>query len=183
MKVLIVFESDHGQAAKVAHRLADVVRAEGHRVEVARAFQRPNAEKFDAVVVGGSVHYGKLQQELIGWCRANCDELVNKRSAFFSVSVSARRRSGAAQREVAKAFAHFIAHTSWTPERLWPIAGALKYTQYPTHLKALLRLIAKLTDGDTDTSRDYEYTDWNAVDELGREFARSLVRPAIARAA
>ena len=183
MKVLIVFESGHGQAEKVANRLAEMVRTEGHFVSVARASQRPEIGEFDAVIAGGSVHMGKLQKELIRWGHTRCDELVAKRTALFSVSVAARRRFGAGQREVAKGFAHFIANTGWTPDRLWPVAGALKYSMYPFHIKAVMKLIAWMSNGDTDTTRDYEYTDWNAVDELGRSFARTLTPSTKAEAA
>jgi menaquinone-dependent protoporphyrinogen oxidase len=37
------------------------------------------------------------------------------------------------------------------------------------------RIVAK-TGGATDTSRDYEYTDWNDVRAFGREFLRMYER-------
>ena len=183
MKVLVVFESDHGQAEKVAHRLAEVVRSAGHEVEVARPSFHPEVSDFGAVLMGGSVRIGRHQKSLVEFCRLHRDALVARPNAFFSVSVSARRRFGRGEAEVAKILSRFIADCGWTPERLWPVAGALKYTQYPFHIRALLVLIARLTEGDTDTSRDWEYTDWAAVEAHGRDFARQLSADARAEAA
>jgi len=176
MNVLIVFESGYGQAERVAQTLAAAVRAEGHAVEVARASEVSTLHGFDAVIVGGSIRIGKHQPELIAFCQTHRAALARMPNAFFSVSVSARRLNGSGQREVAKTLARFIAETGWGPQRLWPIAGALRYTRYPVWIKAMLVFIALLTGGDTDTSRDHEYTDWDAVAALGREFAQSLPR-------
>jgi menaquinone-dependent protoporphyrinogen oxidase len=173
MRVLIVYESGYGQAEKVARALAGAIRGEGHDAEVARASSRPSLTGVDAVIAGGSVRIGNHQRELVRFCRERRDELVRLPSAFYSVSVSARRRFGAGQREVAKALSRFIAQTGWTPRELWPIAGALNYTRYTLPIKAMLVLISLMSGGDTDASRDHEYTDWAAVESLGIRFARA----------
>ncbi len=125
------------------------------------------------MIAGGSVRLGWHQRELVRFCRERRDELVRLPSAFYSVSVSARRRFGAGQREVAKALSRFIVQTSWTPRELWPIPGALNYTRYTLPIKAMLVLISLMAGGDTDASRDHEYTDWAAVETLGIRFARA----------
>jgi menaquinone-dependent protoporphyrinogen oxidase len=38
----------------------------------------------------------------------------------------------------------------------------------------MMRLIAGAAGGDTDTSRDYEYTDWEAVERFAMDFAARL---------
>lgn len=40
------------------------------------------------------------------------------------------------------------------------------------------RLIARRDGGGTDTSRDYEYPDWDAVDTFARGFLSDLVEQA-----
>jgi menaquinone-dependent protoporphyrinogen oxidase len=37
-----------------------------------------------------------------------------------------------------------------------------------------MRFIVRMARGDTDTSRDYEYTDWSAVERFASEFAARL---------
>lgn len=56
------------------------------------------------------------------------------------------------------------------PTRVELIAGALKYTQYNPLVRFIMRRIAATAGGDLDTSRDYEYTDWAAVDRFVIEF-------------
>jgi hypothetical protein len=50
----------------------------------------------------------------------------------------------------------------------------LLYTRYGFFVRLVMRLISKMAGGDTDTSRDYEYTDWNAVAEFARRFSSAL---------
>jgi menaquinone-dependent protoporphyrinogen oxidase len=38
----------------------------------------------------------------------------------------------------------------------------------------MMRLIVGFAGGDTDTSRDYDYTDWRAVGRFAAEFAAGL---------
>jgi hypothetical protein len=35
-------------------------------------------------------------------------------------------------------------------------------------------LLSRIAGGDTDTSRDYEYTDWKALTDFARRFSASL---------
>ena len=44
------------------------------------------------------------------------------------------------------------------------IAGALVYSKYSRLLKWLMKRIAASAGNSTDTSRDYEYTDWQQVE-------------------
>ena len=74
----------------------------------------------------------------------------------------------------------FTEQTGWHPARVELVAGALVFTQYNFFTRHLMKLIAK-HHGRTelDTSRDYDFTDWDAVERFAREFARS---PALANA-
>ena len=49
--------------------------------------------------------------------------------------------------------------------------GALRYTKYNVLIRIMMRVIVGFAGGDTDTSRDYEYTDWRAVEGFAAEFA------------
>ena len=44
-------------------------------------------------------------------------------------------------------------------------------------MKLVMRFIVKSAGGDTDTSRDREYTDWDAVDRFAAEFEYPLREP------
>ena len=51
------------------------------------------------------------------------------------------------------------------------VAGALLYSKYNFLIRFIMRRIAAQAGGDVDTSRDYEHTDWGAVDRFASQFA------------
>jgi menaquinone-dependent protoporphyrinogen oxidase len=69
------------------------------------------------------------------------------------------------------------AETGWHPRRVELVAGALPYTRYNFLVRFVMRRISRKEGGDTDTSRDYEYTDWAAVDRFAAEFADEVAGP------
>jgi menaquinone-dependent protoporphyrinogen oxidase len=64
-----------------------------------------------------------------------------------------------------------VAGTGWNPDRIGLFGGALRYSKYGFLKRLLIKRIAKTATGDTDTSRDYEYTDWDEVDAFAADFA------------
>ncbi len=55
-----------------------------------------------------------------------------------------------------------------------PVAGALLYTKYNFLVRFVMRRIAKKGGPETDTSRDYEYTNWAALDKFVDEFCAEI---------
>jgi menaquinone-dependent protoporphyrinogen oxidase len=51
------------------------------------------------------------------------------------------------------------------------VAGAVPFTRYGWFKKWVMRRISAKAGGGTDTSRDYEYTDWNDVRAFVNGFA------------
>jgi menaquinone-dependent protoporphyrinogen oxidase len=47
-----------------------------------------------------------------------------------------------------------------------PVAGALVYSKYSFFTKLIMKTISRRAGGPTDTSRDYEFTDWVALDRF-----------------
>jgi menaquinone-dependent protoporphyrinogen oxidase len=74
----------------------------------------------------------------------------------------------------------FLARTGWKPGESTSFAGALRYRKYNPVIRLLMRLIVGMAGGETDTSRDYEYTDWQAVERFAVRFASRLEVPAAA---
>jgi menaquinone-dependent protoporphyrinogen oxidase len=55
------------------------------------------------------------------------------------------------------------------------IAGALVYTQYNIFIRHVMKLIVKSHGrSELDTSRDFDFTNWERVDTFARDFANSL---------
>ena len=47
--------------------------------------------KFDRIIIGASIRYGKHKKELFDFIDLHLDELAKKDNAFFSVNVVARK--------------------------------------------------------------------------------------------
>jgi len=93
---------------------------------------------------------------------------------FFSVSMAAASKNpgepGKAQ-EIANAFP--AAH-GWRPQAVISLAGRLAYSHYNFVIRFVMKRIARKEGGPTDTSRDYEFTDWTRVEQLAKDFAQTL---------
>jgi len=169
--ILIVHSSFDGQTERIAARIGGVLERSGHHVKVCPVDAHPVVADFDAVIVGGAVRIGTYARALRTWARETAPALSTRPNAFFSVCLSVagpRPNLEEAQRCVDK----FKAGTGWDPHDTRIFAGALPYRRYNMALRLMLRFIVGRAGGDTDTSRDYEYTDWDAVEGFARMFAR-----------
>ena len=102
-------------------------------------------------------------------------------TVFFSVSLSATGSDLPGARKCADAFLH---ETGWFPSMVRLTAGALMYSRYGFLTRWLMRRIARKAGGGTDTSRDYEYTDWAKLREDVELFlARAVPAPEAERVA
>jgi menaquinone-dependent protoporphyrinogen oxidase len=168
-RVLIVFHSGEGQTAKIAEHVASMLRGGGREVDVARVEDAPSPDGYDGVVVGDPIHVQRHSRAMTKWLRDHMSLLRDRPTALFQVSmVSAdgdEEHTLAAHALVQK----LLDDTGFDPDVVGMFAGALAYTQYGWFTKRVMRSIAKHEGGETDTSRDYEYTDWSAVDQFARD--------------
>ena len=175
-RILLLYATTEGQTARIAERIANTLRDRGNSVEVlpadtARA--QPDPAAYDAVIVGASIHYGHHPAYLRALIRRHRDVLAARPSAFFSVSLSAggpRPKPKAAQRYLDK----FVRQTGWQPQLTASFAGALKYSLYGPIKRRVMIVFVGLGGGETDTTRDHEYTDWDAVERFADAYAQRL---------
>ena len=177
-RVLLLFSSTDGQTERIADRLREVLLDFGHKVTLRRVEERGAFDTIaahDAVLVGGSIRFGHHSRRLergVARYRAGIESRPN---AFFSVSLSAGG-PGAKPGNVASYLGDFARRTGWQARRKATFAGALLYRKYNPLLRLVMRFIVGSAGGETDTSRDYEYTDWKAVEQLAADFAADLPR-------
>lgn len=189
MPVLIVYATSDGQTRRIARRMADALERDNLSVTLIDAavsgLDLLNFDGFDAALLLGSVRMGRRQRALVDFVRNHRVELDAIPNAFVSVSLSAARIKGkpSARREVEKTFQDFTSRTGWRPDAQIPVAGALPYTKYTVGVRLVMKFISWATGGETDTSRDYEYTDWDAVEDFAHRFASALLHRAVATAA
>ncbi|WP_336037196.1 flavodoxin domain-containing protein [Halobacterium yunchengense] len=171
---LVGYGTGEGQTAKVAERVAATLTERGHdaaTVDLGETDPEHAVDAYDAVLVGASVHVGTHQSAVAAFVRANRDALAARPTGFFQVSLSSATDDEARRAEAAGYVEAFVDETGWHPDRVGLFGGALRYSEYGFLKRLLLKRIASDATGDTDTSRDYEYTDWAEVEAFARDFA------------
>ena len=177
-EVPVFYATTEGQTRRIAERLAAVLREEGFH---SRAIDVGDPEVANinwptvrGVLVGASLHRHEHQRSAAAFVKAHTAELNSRPSVFFSVSLSAASRNAAeveAARDIARAFPEAA---GWRPHDVVTIAGCLAYSHYDFLTRLLMKHIARKEGAPTDTSRDYDMTNWTAVDGLARDMAGLL---------
>lgn len=174
-RILVIYGTTHGQAAKVAQAIGGELGQVGMHAEVAEASDlAPAPDAYDGVIVIGSVHAGGYQRNLRRWVRTHVEALARRPAAFVSVCLGVLQHNDAVDRELSAIRDRFYAATGWQPVVVTVVAGALPYTKYNWFTRWTMRRIVAKAHGDTDTSRDYEYTNWSEVRQFAREFATTV---------
>ena len=82
MKTLIVYATRHGCTKSAARALEEKLPGEVSLFDI-RNDGTPNLEEFDTVIVGGSIHAGKIQKEIGLFLKDAGRELAEKRLGLF----------------------------------------------------------------------------------------------------
>lgn len=172
-RILLIYASEHGQTARIADRMARAARDAGAEVTVVEVGDAAGLRlgDHDVVVGGASVHAGHHQRSLTAWARRHAAGLAGMPSAFFSVSLTAAEQTAESGATTRGYLDQFLEETGWTPDLTVCFAGALQYREYDFMTRLLMRLMMRHGGHPTDTSRDYDYTDWEAVEKFGRRCA------------
>jgi len=176
-RILILYGTSEGHTAKVAAAMAATLRAAGADVDVVRARGSgagPYPEDYAAVIVAASVHAGTYQRAVQRWVREHASTLRARPTAFVSVCLAVLQRTPAIDRHLSEIMDRFFSSTGWNPSESKVVAGALPYTKYGWLKRWIMRRMVAKAKGDTDTLRDYEYTDWNDLAEFARRFATAI---------
>jgi menaquinone-dependent protoporphyrinogen oxidase len=174
--VLVVYGTTEGQTRKIAEFITAALHARGVKVELVDSASEAAAmvqPVHSAVIVCGSLHQHKYQASLRRFVKENAGWLTGLPAAFVAVSLTALLQDEQSREELRSAAEAFYRETGWTPAVTRHVAGALRYTEYDYSKRLIMRLIAKQQGGDTDTSRDHEYTDWDDLTRLVEEFLKA----------
>jgi menaquinone-dependent protoporphyrinogen oxidase len=182
MKILIVYGTTEGQTRKISHFMEAILKDRGHDVTVADASKTPPLpSSFDAVIIGASIHIHKYQSAVLRYINSYIADLNKIPSAFFSVCLAVASDMEEEHKEARKITNDFLERVGWKPLMTTQIAGALKYTHYDFFTRFVMKRISKREGRTTDTSKDHEYTNWDAVREFVTEFAvKTKIHPVVA---
>ena len=166
-KILLTYSTVDGHTKTICEKILSY--SETSQVDILPIDRSINIKDYDTVVIGASIRYGKYREEIFEFIKENEELLNSKDNAFFSVNVVARKENKN-KPETNPYLIKFLNKISWQPKILDVFAGKIDYPKYKFLDKYAIKFIMWITKGPTDTSKVYEFTDWNRV----KSFAEKL---------
>tara|TARA_Y100000590_G_scaffold416626_1_gene515545 strand:- start:21702 stop:22235 length:534 start_codon:yes stop_codon:yes gene_type:complete len=170
-KILIIYSTTDGQTFLICEKIKSILQKK-NQVELVSIndIYGKNISNFDSVIIGASIRYGKHSSKVIDFVKKNKTVLSYKKTSFFTVNVVARKHEKNTP-ETNPYMLKFLKKTNWEPNNKAVFAGKIDYPKYGFIDKQIIRFIMILTNGPTDTSKSYEFTDWSKVDQFAREIS------------
>ena len=166
---LIIYSSTDGHTKIICERIKNFLndRDQAKLVSLEEA-KKLNLSNFNQIIIGASIRYGKHSKDLYKFIELNKIVLEQKQGVFFSVNVVARKpeKSTANTNPYIK---KFLRISKWTPKKLEVFAGKVDYPNYSFLDKYIIKFIMLITNGPTDTSKSFEFTEWSKVDDFAKE--------------
>ncbi|MCC3704650.1 menaquinone-dependent protoporphyrinogen IX dehydrogenase [Rouxiella badensis] len=176
MKALVLYSSRDGQTHAIASYIGNIIKEEGEcDVMDLQDADAIDLSRYGKVMIGASIRYGHFSPLLDKFVKRHVERLNAMPSAFFSVNLTARKpekRSPQTNAYTRK----FLLATPWKPTQCGVFAGALRYPRYGWLDKVMIQLIMRITKGETDTSKEVEYTDWEQVKQFAVDFDKLAVK-------
>ncbi|MCT4700492.1 menaquinone-dependent protoporphyrinogen IX dehydrogenase [Enterobacteriaceae bacterium H20N1] len=177
MKTLILFSTRDGQTREIASYIASELKELGIESEVVNLHRNGDIrwDNYDRVVIGASIRYGHFHSSVDAFVKKHQQALNVIPSAFFSVNLVARKpekRTPQTNSYTRK----FLLNSPWKPNHCAVFAGALRYPRYGWLDRTMIRLIMKMTGGETDTRKEVVYTDWPQVARFAHEIAHLSIK-------
>jgi len=166
---LIIYSSTNGHTKTICERISNFLN-DGNLVELVSLenANKVDLSNFEKIIIGASIRYGKYSEKLYKFVNLNKNILDQKKSAFFSVNVVARK-SDKNTVETNPYINKFLKISKWKPKKLSVFAGKVDYPNYNLFDKYMIKFIMFITKGPIDTSQSYDFTDWSKVDTFSRE--------------
>ena len=165
MRLLIAYATTDGQTRKIARFAADHLADRGHTVELLNVEDAGGLDlaRFDAAILGGSLHAGGYQKALRRYVTGARPALDTMPTLFLAVSLSAAGNDPDDWKGLTLCLEEFAEDTGWIPGRIEHVAGAFKFTEYDFFRAWAMRRIADAKGEAVEPGRDKEYTDWAAL--------------------
>ena len=170
--ILILYSTVDGHTLKICQRLRERVESAGHAATLTVLDDRTRVDlgRFDKIVVGASIRYGRHRPHVARFLRGARAVLEAKPHAFFSVNIVARKPEKNTP-ETNPYVQALLRQIGWRPHLLGVFAGKLDYPRYRFWDRQVIRFIMLLTQGPTDPRAVVEFTDWHDVDRFGSAVA------------
>ena len=166
---LIIYSSTDGHTKTICERIKSFLN-EVNETKITSLDEaiKLDLSEFNKIIIGASIRYGRHSNELYKFIEINKNILDQKESIFFSVNVVARKPEKNSP-DTNPYIKKFLKISKWKPKKIGVFAGKVDYPKYGFFDKYIIKLIMYITNGPTDTSQSYEFTDWSKVDDFARE--------------
>jgi len=163
-KNLIIYSTTDGHTKKICNYISEKLE-QNFKSTIISLDKSENIDltKYDLIIVGASIRYGKHKPELYSFIHRNLAQLNSIDSAFFSVNAVARKDNKSST-DTNPYMLKFLKNINWEPKSLEVFAGKIDYSKYKVLDKFMIRFIMWLTNGPTNISNVHEFTDWNRVE-------------------
>lgn len=167
MKFLFLYSTREGQTKKILSRIAlSFPNHECDFIDV-HSVSHVDFSQYEKVLVGASIRYGRLNSKLYAFIERYQKELEESHASFVCVNLTARKEDQGKDTPEGNVYVQtFLKKSPWKPHCIGVFAGALRYPQYRFIDRFMIRLIMKMTGGETDTSKEVEYTNWKKVERF-----------------
>ncbi len=176
-KVAIIFDSHDGHTQRISEKICDIVNEQNVAATLFHISecQAQSLSEFDIVVFGVPIRYGKHLPAVVNFLQNNKAQLEQLTTAFFSVSLTARKPHRNTP-ETSNYTKKLFSQLRWQPDMVEVFAGKLNYPIYRFSDRNIIRFIMWLTKGPTDTKSVHDFTNWQQVESFAnRIVSRSQI--------
>ena len=168
---LIIYSTTDGQTIKICEKIQEHIDCDNCELIPINKVNKSYLEKFERIIIGASIRYGKHKDELYNFILNHLDVISNKDNAFFSVNVVARK-PGKNTPKTNPYMQKLLLKTPWKPKNLGVFAGKIDYPNYKFFDKNIIRFIMWITKGPTNINNSYEFTNWDEVINFAKKISR-----------
>lgn len=173
MKFLVLYATVEGQTQKIAESIAAQLENTGGEVFLTNVVDPGYCDPgmVDAAILCAPIHIGHYPSAFVQYIQNWKSALLDVPTALVTVSLAIASDDTDERDEALKFPENLAKQTGWNPDYQHNAAGALKYLEYDFFKKWMMRRIAGAEGGPVDTSKDYEFTDWDALAGFIDKFA------------
>lgn len=156
MDTLIVYATKHGSTEKCAKMLSEKLSGNIDLYNL-KDVKDLNISKYDRVIIGGSIHIGKIQKEISEFCSKNLDILKGKNLGLF---ICCMQKDDVAIEQLNNAFPQELLSNAKTKE---VFGGEFLFKKMNPLEKFMVKMVSK---EDIDTKKDISNIIYQNVDRF-----------------
>jgi menaquinone-dependent protoporphyrinogen oxidase len=157
MKTGIIYISKHGTTEKVARSIANQLASDELQLINLRKDKIKDLEKYDRIIIGGSIHVGNVNGKTKKFCETHKDILMNKSLGLF---LCCMEKGEKAHEQFAHAFSEDLRAHSLSNGLM---GGEFNFDKMNFFEKAIIKKIS----GNTESVSEINY---KAIDEFVNNF-------------